>query len=425
MGNELITSKVVTKQGSFNHYGIYLLFIFWPFGILLYAIKNYRTVWARNIAWLYTIYFGFTFVIPGSGADAYRYAGRLEMMAESSYSLKDLFSSYLNPDSGVLDIAERFVTFIVARFTTDYRFLFAVFGIFMGYFLSRIIWYLTDKTTGKLNLFSTLVILSYSLVIGIWDIGGIRWNIAAVIFVYGVLRYIIDNQYSGLLIVVSTIFVHWSFVLAVAFLIVFIFIKNRTTLYFVLFIVSFFIAELNFDFIRTLFFNYAPAQIVGSRGSYLSEYSIQALSEGEGLLAWYILWHGKLLQWFIFISGIYLYIWQLKRLEEKSQQLDLLNFSFLFYGIFNILSSIPSVGRFLAAGNLLMLAMLFWMLQKQKIKTKLILEVFGIPILILFIVVRIRIGFDYIGLWSVLGNPLIVYFAENNISMIDIIKGAL
>ncbi len=158
-----------TKVNRLNHDGIYLFFIFWPFGTLLYAIKNYREVWARNIAWLYTAYFGFTFVIPSSGADASRYAGALRMMSGSSFGLKDLFSSYMSEDSGVLDIAQRLVTFIVAKFTVDYRFLFAVFGVFMGYFLSRIIWYLTDRAPGKLDLF--LYFDYCKLLFSYWDLG--------------------------------------------------------------------------------------------------------------------------------------------------------------------------------------------------------------------------------------------------------------
>jgi hypothetical protein len=423
--NDLLTVDLRTERKVFGSWGIYIFFILWPFGVLLYAIKNYRAPWAKNIVWLYTIYFGFTFVIPDDGVDASRYADALTMMASSDFSIQTLFSLYTSQESGVLDIAQRLLTFFVSRFTDDYRFLFAAFGFFMGYFLSRIIWYLVDKTVGHFNLFTTLVLISFSLVIGIWDMGGIRWNIAAVIFTFGVMKYLIEGKIGGLWICASTVVVHWSFPLALFVVAVYFFLKNRTTAYFALFLISFFIAELDLEIIRSLFSAYAPQAIQISRGSYLNENYVQYVSERSLTTAWYITGHWVALKWCLFIFASYLYFKGRERFKTFPQLNNLFNFAMLFYGVFNILSVIPSVGRFLTIGNLLILALIFWNLQAFRNKEPYILRLIGIPVMLLFIIVRFRIGFDYIGLWSVIGNPIFIYAAENNISLIDIVKGAL
>jgi hypothetical protein len=423
--NNLLTWDFRTERKAYGSWGIYIFFILWPFGVLLYAIKNYRAPWAKNIAWLYTIFFGFTFVIPNAGVDASRYADELIFMAQSDFSLENIFSSYLNKQSGMLDIAQKILTFIVSRFTDDYRFLFAAFGMFMGYFLSRIVWFLAEKTVGRLKYLEVMVIIAFALVIGIWDIGGVRWNVAAVIFIYGVLRYIISNEISGLWICSSAVLVHWSFIFALLMFFAYKIIGDRIHIYFALFIVSFFLSELNLDIIRSLFSSYAPGALQESRGTYLSQEYVDYRSEHYTTISWYISGHWQAIRYYILLFSIYFYARGRHYLSNYQPLLNLFSFTLFFYGVFNILSDIPSVGRFLSIGNMLFLAVMFWTLRSTGRRFPVFLRLVGIPVLILFIIVRMRIGFDFIGIWSVLGNPLFAYFAENNLSLIDIIKDAI
>jgi len=251
VGNS-IQSKAAPRTKEFRT-DISLLFIFWPLAALVFALKHFRSNWSKNVVWLFTIFFGYTFVIISSDYDASRYKDALIFMANSPFSFSTIFTDYLSEDSGVLDIAQRLVTFIVSRFTDDYRVLFAVFGFFMGYFLSRIIWFVIERTTGKISLFSGVFLVSFSLVVGIWDMGGIRWNIAAIIFFYGAIIFLVDGNIKGLWITTATIFVHWSFPLALVVLFIYSIIRNQTTFFFILFVVSFFVGEINLDNVRLIF----------------------------------------------------------------------------------------------------------------------------------------------------------------------------
>jgi len=399
------------------------LFIISPFAALCYAIKNYRTSWSKNVIWFYTVFFGYTFTIFSAEVDATRYKDTLIIMSNPAFTIKTIFSNYWSDDSGMLDIAQRLITFLVAQFTQDYRVLFAVFGLFLGYFLSRIMWFLIEKSLGKLNLVSSLLLVSYSLVVGIWDIGGIRWNIAALIFFYGVLLYIIDGNYKGILLIISTIFVHWSFPAAITVFIIYKYLKNQTLFYFILFIFSFILVELDLDYIRNIFEMYAPKAIQNSRENYLNENYILSVADSRVGLAWYIKYHVLLIRWLILGLVSFIYFKDSKSMKENQPELfRLFNFGLLFYGVFNILSSLPSVGRFINIANLTMLFIIFVYLQFYGKSFPEIFKNIVIPILILFIFVRLRIGFDYLGVWSIFGSPLFVYFVENNMPLINLVK---
>ncbi len=405
--------------------GQYYLFLVWPFLTILLAIRNFRTHWAMNVFWLYSIYFGFTFVIISAEVDASDYAAQLVSFAHSDISLSKLFSGYLSED-GNLDIVQALLTYIVSFFTDDYRYLFAIFGLFMGYFISRYVWMIIKKINIRMDFFAGLLLISYALVIGIWDIGGVRWSVAAAMFFFSILNYFESDNKNFLWITLSTIFVHWSFTLALIVLLVYFIFGNRTRMYFLLFVFSFIISEIDLDIVRDYFGNYAPTVVQETRGSYLNQGYVDLISNAWQDNSWYLIYHLQLLKWFILLSVSYIYI-SMRRKETLSHTLynRLFNLGLLFYGTFNILSTIPSVFRFLNIGYLIFLSTFILYITSLKNKFPLWLKIVGIPVLLLYIVVRIRIGFDYIGVWSVIGNPILAFFVENDLPLIDLVKSLL
>lgn len=415
-----IKNRIASNEDKFSHY---LLFFIWPFAMLVAALKNFRAYWASNIFWVFTIFFGYTYVIIGNETDASRYKGQLETMANSDVSIQLIFSQYMNEGGGDLDIAQGLLTFFISKFTDDFRVLFAVFGLFMGYFISRYIWLIINKIEKKLDFFSGLILISYSLVIGIWDMGGIRWSIAATIFVYSVLNYLEKKDNKFLWIAVTTVFVHWSFPLALAVLLLYIILGNRTGIYFIIFIISFLISEINLDIFRDLFTNYAPYVVQESRSSYLNQDYANIISSERKVLAWYIPGHIEGLKWLVFLIVIFLYTKGLKSMKSNLFIDSVFSFAILFYGVFNILSTIPSVGRFINIGSILILASSILYTTFLKNSFPKWIKFISIPILILYIIVRIRMGFDCFSIWTIVGNPILAVFVENDVPLIDIVKG--
>ena len=129
-----------------------------------------------------------------------------------------------------------------------------------------------------------------------------------------------------------------------------------------------------------------------------------------------------MLKWFVFGSFVYIYLRGIKKIKIHKQLYNLFNFSLLFYAIVNVLSVIPSVGRFYAVANMLALAFIFLNLQMLPDNYSPWLKKIGMPLLLIFIMVRLRFAFDFMGSSLVLGNPITAFFIENEIPLIEFVK---
>ena len=71
------------KANSEKKYSV-ILFLIWPFLALIYAAKNYKASWSKNIIWFFVIFYGFTLTIHNVGeeiSDANRYRDKFIEMA--------------------------------------------------------------------------------------------------------------------------------------------------------------------------------------------------------------------------------------------------------------------------------------------------------------------------------------------------------
>lgn len=409
-----------------NIWGWFIIYLIWPFGALLKSFSWVRTKEAKNLVWLFCVYFGFTFVIKeGSFADSSRIARELHEMSRSGIGLNELLGTFYTTGSKNIDVIQSLITFIVSRFTADARFLFAVFGLVFGYFYSRNIWLIMNKTNMRIGIFSGLVLLAFVFVDGIWNINGFRFNTAIQVFVYGSLSYFLEGNKRKLWITAAVILLHWSFAIAFAILLIYVFLRNRSWIYFALFIISFFVASLQMDIVRTWFESYAPVMVQESRSGYLNEHVIEARENMQSTANWYVRGHVEILKWFVFASIVYIYLWGIKKIKKHKQLYNLFNFSLLFYAIINILSSIPAVGRFYEVASMLSLAVIFLNLQMIPANYSPWLKRIGVPLLLIFILVKLRFAFDYMGASLVFGNPITAIFIENEVPLIDFIKSLL
>ena len=165
---------------------------------------------------------------------------------------------------------------------------------------------------------------------------------------------------------------------------------------------------------------YRKADQVTSMNTY-----IEARENMQSTANWYVRGHVEILKWFVFASIVYIYLWGIKKIKKHKQLYNLFNFSLLFYAIINILSSIPSVGRFYEVANMLSLAVIFLNLQMIPANYSPWLKRIGVPLLLIFILVKLRFAFDYMGASLVFGNPITAIFIENEIPLIEFIKSLL
>ncbi|MDJ0646052.1 MAG: EpsG family protein [Flavobacteriaceae bacterium] len=399
----------------------YVLFLIWPFFASLLSFKEYKKGWAKNMVWLFVIFYGFTFVILDEGMDSNVYRENFLIYTLNDYSLSE-FISTLYSESSKVDILQDLLSYLVSKVTDNYHILFALYGLVFGFFYSRNIWYLLSRALPHLKDINIIIITCFVFVVGFWQINGFRFWTATHIFVFGMLPFLFENKKKYILVSALSVFVHFSFVVPLAIVLAYYFIGNRLTIFFYFFVVTFFLNEIDISLIRDNLF-YLPDLFYDRTYSYLNEdYKIIRV-EQRSTYNWYALYYRKFFNWVLFLLSIIIFYSGRKIMKQNYGLLQLFSFALLFFGLANILSSIPSGGRFVSIAQLLLVASVFLYIQLEtNLKAVRSAVLFSTPVILLFIAVSLRIAFETISLTAVAGNPLISLFGENDLSLINLIK---
>ncbi len=416
----IIKSEHVVNSMDTNNIFVFLLL---PAVSIYNAIRNIRTSYAINLIWLFCGYFGLTFVIDlESSFDSARIARELIRMHNTKLSFDILISYFYSAETGQLDIVQPLLTFIISRFTASPKILYAFFGLVFGFFYSRNLGYIIHKTNAGQGWFTALLLISFAIVVPVWYINGFRYYLAVHVFSFGALPYLFDGKKNRLLLIVFSVIIHWSFFIAAALMIAYILLGNRLTLYYLFFVITFFISLLNLEIINSIFQSYAPEALLITRSSYLSENYNIVVKESKQISSWFLDGHFEYLKWFIFFMVNLLFFKKRKLLKINLGIYNVFNFSLFFFGFINMLSVVPSVSRFFVIPTLLFLAVFYILSKDQRFQLPILLRNLSMPVLLLFIVVRIRMGLDFAGALLLFGNPLIALFIQSETSLLNFIK---
>jgi len=404
----------------------YLGFLLWPFGITLAALRFWDRPWSKNVFWMFCIFFGFAFIIAEEGgADSDRYARLFIYYAHSKLSLEQLWSSFYSDSSGYIDIASPLIIYLVSRVTANPSVLFAVFGLIFGYFYSRNIWYVLNKTDGRITAIVLVYILSFALINPIWNINGFRMWVAAQIFLFGTLPYLLDGNVKSLTWSGISVLFHFSFLFPFAILMMFFFLKNRLNIYLVFFIISAFIKEIDLLYVRSILL-YLPDIFHTKIINYTNPAYAETVSLANQSLNWYIPFSQNAVKWVIYAFVLYAYFFARDILEDRKELKTLLCYSILLYGFANIFSLVPSGGRFIIVANTFMLAFIIIMVSNfPNTRGMFLIKAFSIPLLLLFCTVMIRVGMDFFGIMVIFGNPFFAALHTDRKQFISVLKSLL
>lgn len=394
----------------------FFYFILFPFLGLINAIRHYRSSWAKPTMIAFVAFFGLS-MVKSDTVDSTRYIQNLEMMYNSSKDFDTIQNSFYAADGGQADIYVTLTTFVFSLFTDNGNLLFMFFGLVFGYFYANNIWLVLNQSLGKLSWEQHLLLAAFSLVIGFWNINGVRMWTAAHVFFYGGFLYLFQDRKKGILIAASSILIHFSFILPLILLIAYSLVKLNFRFLYLFYIASFFIAELNIDFIRTTLETNVPEFMLPKVKTYFNEDYLEGYEEVVVSANWYILYYKKILTYFmvIFISVIFF------KANPVPKTRKLLGFSLLFLAVANILSLLPSGARFLNVAFLFALATSFIIVSNNKeIIIGKSIRVLS-PLLILFCIISVRLSLDYFNV-TTLTNPVIVMLTNINQPLIDLIK---
>ena len=95
-------------------------------------------------------------------------------------------------------------------------------------------------------------------------------------------------------------------------------------------------------------------------------------------------------------------------------------------GIAQILSNVPSGGRYMTIVSVILYAVIVLFVSDRKMHFQLqVYKYLSFPFILFVIVFQIRKGFDYIGISTFISNPIIAAFVEDTEPLIVFVKGLL
>jgi hypothetical protein len=411
----------LVRVNKFNQKQL-LIFLFWPFLSLISSIRNRESPWAKNIFWLFCAFYGYTFIINSEGVDAYRYSQWFISLRHLDFTLSNFISTLYTKETNYIDILQPLISFIISRFTSNPHWLFAAFGFVFGYFYSRNIWFLFENIKTKYSLTTILFLLTYILLIPIWQINGFRFWTAAHVYLFGLLPYLLKNEKKYIGIAALSVFVHFSLIAPVAILIIYAFVGNRRTFFFLLFIITLFISELNISLIKQQL-AYLPEFFQRKSDIYLYEGAMNVQQHGISLTNWYVRYYGTILKWISYSYLIIVYFRGKSIYRNDSRINNIYCFTLFLFAFINLADLIPQGIRFNAICNMLVLFLICYIPYSGALPVEeRIFRAISAPLLLIIIIVSVRRGFDYTGISSILGNPLIAPFINNDIPLINLIK---
>ena len=400
----------------------FILFFISPFLGLIQGFKHYREDWAKNSICLFVVFFGFT-MFKGGMFDSSRYVMELNELYTTNSSWDVFVKNSFSEESGHIDIYQPVVSYFVSFFTNSGDLLFAIFGFVFGFFYSRNIWFLLDhaKVTG-MNRKLWLLIFSFACMVGYWTLNGLRMWTAAHIFFYGAYLFFIENNKKGFFIVLTSVLVHYSFMLPVSLFLICALVRIPWRILYFTYMGSFFVAELNIASLNEKLVSIAPSFLLPKVNAYLNDENVENVTSVVSTTSWFLTYLSKSIGWFIAIMLTIVCFSKVSAFKKDKALNSFLGFTLLFLSISNIFSSLPSGGRFLRIAQLFGLGVVF--LFYIKYNNKLFDQWLGYlqPVLVFFLVTSIRVSLDNTTVMTVFANPIIAGFVDLPIPLLNLFQ---
>ncbi len=415
----------------------FTLAILFPFGGLIYTLWHWREKWAKNVFWLICAYMGAVFIywpegtILGDGGDGGRYALWLvEMYQDPIVSFVSIFKGYLS-DPKIMDLYQPLLTYCISRFTYNGHVLFTIYAIVFGFFYSCNIWYVLERIPNvKLGYFYIFIAL-YFFICPISQINGVRMWTALHVYVYAMMPYLLEKDYSKICFLLLIPLIHFSFLYITIFALIYVFIpytlKTESQLFIsfslVVFIITLFINSINMDWVRIVLEEYSPDIYSGRINGFVQQEYLERRIEANSLKNWYVIASGLIKHWVYNILLLLLLPYLKKYFKNNKSMINLYVFILLLSSITNLMSLIPSGGRFQLIAQMFKIPMIILTITSLHHLENIFKYInIALILLVLPLIFEIRKFFDFYSITLISGNFVTIFFWENNIPLINYIK---
>ena len=422
------------KKKSVNSSAAFILTLLLPFVGLITSLRHWRQPWAKNVFWIACVYLGAVFIylpegtILGDGADGGRYVLMMQEIRNLGLSIETVLIRHLV--SGELDFYYPVVAYFVSLFTDNGHFLFTVFAFVFGFFYSRNIWYVLERLPKRKFGWLIILVSLYFLVCPISGINGVRMWTALHIYVYAVMPYLWERDKSKLWLLIFAPLVHFSFIVADAIAFAFVLLPDRfkspnslfQKISLLVFVVTMFVSSLNLTSLNSTVETYAPEAYGDRVDGYLNDELAATNEEFNSEKNWYVTASGVIHQWCCNLLVILMFPLVRNNSNECKGLMNLYLFVLLLGSAANVLTLIPSGGRFQTLADMFKMPLILLVSLSVNTGTFKKLVKPSMFLLIIPLVVEIRKLFGFFGITAILGNFITTFFWENNVALIDFLK---
>lgn len=411
------------KIKSKEIFGSALIAMLWPFGALLFSLRNVRSEQSKIILFVFCLWIGAIYIFNDSygsmetatvtSNDGYKIALQFHYAHAQDVDFVTFFKNRSMHDS--MDFFQITSIYFLSRLTDNPRLWFLYIAFIYAFFYVNNIWYVLSRCKNPVKWYCGLFIALLFFCIPITEgLNASRMNLAIQIYLYGLLPYLLDDDKKKLWISCLCLLVHFSMILPVALLLLFFFLpKKNLTPYIVLFFISFFIQQLDIGFIKGAL-TYLPLGYEDRAGLYLDDLTVEAEEVWKQQSSFIYTLSRNSKQYICFIVMAFMFFFNRKALESTRWK-KLLVFSLLIYSIANILALLPSGYRFLRISNSLLISWIVLSMNEEISYGLKNLIGFVSPLIAFSIVFMIRTMFDYVGFEVFWGNFITTIFVNDNV----------
>lgn len=325
-----------------------VLFLLNPFISAIMSLKDIRDGYSHKLLYAWFIIFGIGFCAINESADSSRYVETFYV--ESHYTWTQYVGEieyWFTFEGDRKDIYTLTVNYLVGCFTDNYHWTYLIYAIVFGLFYIKSL-KIFLKYTSRYDWFFYILLFLFCYSNPIFNINGVRFWTAAWLGVYVALKLFVEKEYRYLPLLVLMPLIHGSSVIWVALLGIAWITRYFQTVWVVLFIASSFVSAMSYlplmeqytgllpQFMLNQLWNYTESDMAMERLEGRSEYGA---AYADFLIA---------LPGYFTILLSYLLIINRNKINTSEYKKTLLTVFLSLSAMTNFLSTIPSVGRFMA-----------------------------------------------------------------------------
>lgn len=406
--------------------GTYIAAAIFPFWTMILSIVKFDSKNSKLLFWYGCAFMGIIFIynpLGGTTNDSIRVAQGLVEMHNQPVTVSTLFQNYWR-ENGDLDLYQTIVTYFVSWFTGNPHILFLVMAIVFGYFYTENIWYVFSQLyRSKLNWTVWIIIVALLLANPIWNINGGRMWVALHVFIYGIYGYFIQGKKQKLIWSFASVFFHFSFILPLLVLFIyFIMPKSGLVVYYILFLATALTIDLDIPYVRDFLINHLPTALYSKTIAYLDDDYMLFISDMKKDYSTYIHISNYMSMVYKYLISTSIFI-----ILRKCKPENIIYKPFIFYlllsSVINVISSIPSAGRFYIICNFMLISLVIILISTNLLEKRLnVLVQYAGLLLVLPVLFTLRIGAEFYGSSLFWGNFIQALVYEDNTPLIQFIK---